>query len=194
MISRIGSTVAMLACLGASQAHAELLNISTQALQSQNTAGVACTIVGTSGSTWRGLKALMVFSEASSAGSNPKLVATLLENNETMANDTWTGTFWVNGVAKPGLSPDVFGALLRRPMGADDAALLVSVPPGWRVCVSSTEVSGGDTLRRANVQITDVTDGFLAVSRSAADHPATVKDVPAGTINLMGTFSRLAGY
>ena len=47
MISRIRCAMALLACLGASQANAQLLNISTQALQSQNTPGVACTIIGT---------------------------------------------------------------------------------------------------------------------------------------------------
>lgn len=189
MISRIRCAMALLACLGASQANAQLLNISTQALQSQNTPGVACTIIGTAGNTWHGMKVLVVVSEATSGDSNPRLVARLLENNETMANDDWAGTIWSNGTPIQN-QPQIYSALLRAPMSPTDAALLMSVPPGWRVCVSSTETSGGDALRRANVQITDVTDAAIRVIRSAPDHSATEKTIPAGTPNLMATFAR----
>lgn len=188
-ISRFRCAMALLACLGASQANAQLLNISTQALQSQNTPAVACTIVGTTGNTWHGLKALVVLSEATSADSNPRLVVRSLENNETMANDDWGGTLWHNGAPMQN-EPQLVTALLRAPMRPSDAAVVLSVPPGWRVCASSTETSGGDTLRRANVQFTDVTDAAIAVVRSAPVDAATLKAVPADTPNLMATFAR----
>ncbi len=178
---------------GASHANAQLLNISSGGWQSQNSPAIACTIVGTAGSSWRGMKALVVLAEANSAGSNPFLVAELLENGETMANDTWTGPYMANGAVKAPLPATTYPSLLRAPYGPNDAALLITVPLGWRLCVRSTEVSGGDTLRRVALSVTDVTDGLIRLVGKSTDHPAAVKAIPADTPNLMGTFARWAG-
>lgn len=177
---------------GASQANAQLLNISTGALQSQNTPAIACTIVGTAGSSWRGMKALVVLAEANSAGSNPMVVAELLENGETMSNDTWTGPYTGNGVSYAPPPLNLYPSLLRAPYGPSDAALLISVPMGWRLCVRSAEVSGGDSLRRVALSVTDVTDTFIGLFGKSADHPMAVKAIPGDTPNVMGTFARWA--
>lgn len=190
-ISRAHWLLSTLILLGAPQANADLLNISTTGLQSQNDPVVACTIVGRTGNTWRGLKALIVASEAVSENSNPIIVAQVLESGETMANDTWTGSYLVNGSARAPLDPTMYQSLLRRLNGPNDAALLVSVPPGWRLCVRSAEVSGGGTYRKAQIAVTDVTDAFLRQFGASADHPAALQAIPAGTPNLMSTFARL---
>ena len=189
-ISRTRCAVALLVCLGASQAQADLLNISTTTIQSQNTSAIACTIVGTTGNTWQGLKVLQVMSEAQQGDSNPVLVAELLENGETLANDNWTGPWLANGTPNPAPSPAFFQALLRTPAGPNDAALVASVPPGWRLCVHSREVSGGDALRRVQVAVTDVTDAAIRVIGGTKDYPASVRGIPAGTPNLISTFAR----
>jgi hypothetical protein len=82
--------------------------------------------------------------------------------------------------------------LLRAPYGPNDAALLVSVPLGWRFCVRSVEVSGGDTLRRVALSVTDVTDAYINRYGKSADHPLAVKAIEPGTPNLINTFARMA--
>ncbi len=191
-ISFARGLMAGLVLLGASHVNAQLLNISSGALQSQNTAAVSCTIVGSAGSSWRGMKALIVFSEANSAGSNPVVVARLLENGDTVVNDNWTDSWVANGKPYAPIPAAVFQNLLRTPFGPTDAALLISVPMGWRLCVSSSETSGGDALRRVALSVTDVTDAYIAQFGKSADNPATVKGIEAGTPNLIGTFARMA--
>ena len=192
-LSHARVALSLLAALGASQAHAQLLNISTNALQSQRTPAVACTIISTIGNSVRGMKVVVAAAEANSAGSNPRLRAELLENGEVMSNDTWTGAWVGNGTVFPALPLNTFPALLRAPNGANDAALLISVPLGWRLCVTSEEESGGDTLRRVSLAVTDVTDAFIRNYGKSADHPLAVKEVPVGTPNVMNMFARMAG-
>lgn len=155
--------VALAAALLAAQANAELMNISSGAIQSQNFATISCTVIGSGGASWRGAKLMMVLSEANSAGSNPVLVAQNLDTGETLANDTWNGPFIYNGRMMQAMSASAVQAVLRLPGSANDAALLLAALPGQRVCVRSSEVSGGDTLRAVALSITDVTANFTRV-------------------------------
>lgn len=166
--SRIRAALAV-ACLAgvATSAMADLRNIATLALASNQDAATACTIVGAEGVTWRGLKVMVVFAEAAQADSNPWLKTTFLENGETAVNDTWTGQSTFNGQVMQPLDPAVYRALLRAPAGPNDAALLISIPKGWRLCAEAREVAGGATLRRQAVSITDVTEGFVSIMKSA---------------------------
>ena len=59
------------------------------------------------------------------------------------------------------------------------------------MCAQSTEESGGDTFRRANLQITDVTDKLIAALRTSPDYSHQVKKYPAGTQGVAGTFLNL---
>lgn len=152
--------VALAAALLAAQANAELMNISSGAIQSQNFATISCTVIGSGGASWRGGKVIMVLSEANSAGSNPVLVSQNLDTGDTLANDTWNGPYIYNGQTMPGLSAAAVQAVLRLPGSPNDAALLLGALPGQRVCVRSSEVSGGDTLRAVALSITDVTANF----------------------------------
>lgn len=165
--SGIRAAVAAACLAAASSAMADLRNISTTTLASSQDGAIACSIVGTDGVTWRGLKVMMVFAEAAQSGSNPWLKATLLENGETAVNDTWTGQSTYNGQVMQPLDPATYRALLRTPYGSNDAALLVSLPKGWRLCAEAKEVSSGSTLRRVAVSITDVTDNVVSILKSA---------------------------
>ena len=144
-------------------ASADLLNISTTSLQSAVQQAGACGIASSDGSTWRGLKIFVVFSEATRSGSDPTLVATLLNNGEWMSNDDWTDSYTINGVAKTPLSSTAFSSLLRRPNGLLDAGVLISTPPGWSLCVASKEVGSSSTLYPANISITDVTNKYVSI-------------------------------
>ncbi|MBP7453715.1 MAG: hypothetical protein KA914_13100 [Ottowia sp.] len=189
-LSRARVALALAAAVGASQANADLLNISTTVLQSQRANAIACTIVGTSGNTWRGMKVLQIMAEAHEAGANPIIVAEYLENGETMANDNWTGPWLSNNVPQPAPGAALLNALLRTPAGANDSALVVSIPAGWRMCVRSGEVSGGDTLRKVQVAVTDVTDAAIRYVGGTKDHPAYAPVIPAGTPNVIDAFMR----
>ena len=175
----IGKQILRAALLAsAAHSHAALTNISATVLQSQTEQATSCTIVSPVGTTWRGMKALMVFSEAAQSGSNPTLRATLLNNNDLMSNDNWTLGYTINGTAKDALPATVFHSLLRAPMGAQDAALLVSVPVGWALCVSSNEVSSGSTLMRASMSITDVTSQVVNLIGNSTAEPTMLTESP----------------
>ncbi|QTD46241.1 hypothetical protein [Ottowia testudinis] len=176
------------------QAHGQLKNISATVLQSQTEAATSCTILATEGPTWRGLKGVVVLAEAADAWSDPALSIRLLENNEVMSNDTWTGNYYENGQVKAGLSPAIFSNLLRTPAGPRDAALLVSAPPGWRICATSQEVSSGTVLRRASVSITDVTVGVIALMGAAKNHSVSALKASREVNGQIGALAReLAG-
>ena len=147
--------------MAASQASAQLLNVSSGAIQSQNFATVSCTVVGAAGSTWRGLKVLAIMSEANSQGSNPVITARSLDTSEAMSNDTWNGPYVYNGQTYAGYNAAWFNSMIRAPGSPNDAALFLSTPPGSRICVWSSEASGGDTLRAVALSITDVTDAAI---------------------------------
>jgi hypothetical protein len=141
----------------ASMAQAELLNISSNALQSQNTETSGCTIVGSGGKSYRGIKVLIVMAEGNSADSDPVLtVKTLNTQSPTViVNDNWRESSTENGASR---SASDFSSFLRSPGKPTDAGFAVFVSPGVALCAFSREKSGGDTLRSVSISITDVTD------------------------------------
>ena len=141
----------------ASMAQAELLNISSNALQSQNTETSGCTIVGTGGKTFQGVKYLVVMAEGKSADSDPVLTVKTLNTSTPVVftNDNWRESFTENGTV---LSAVDFTPLLRAPGKPTDAGFSIYASPGVALCAFSREKSGGDTLRSVSISITDVTD------------------------------------
>lgn len=139
-----------------SVAQAELLNISSNALQSQNTNTSGCTIVGAGGKSLQGGKQLVIMAEGNSADSNPVLMVKTLNTPTPMVffNDNWRESSTENGVVVPAID---FTPLLRAPKKSTDAAFMVFATPGVALCAFSQEKSGGDTLRSVSISITDVT-------------------------------------
>lgn len=139
-----------------SVAQAELLNISSNALQSQNTNTSGCTIVGAGGKSLNGLKYLVIMAEGNSGDSDPVLTVKSLNTSKPMviSNDNWRDSSMENGVV---VSAVDFTPLLRAPRKSTDAALVISASPGVALCAFSQEKSGGDTLRSVSISITDVT-------------------------------------
>lgn len=148
-----------------SMAQAELLNISSNALQSQNTNTSGCTIVGVGGKTFKGLKYFVIMAEGGSVDSNPVLTVKTLNTPTAMvfSNDNWREPFTENGVVASAID---FTPLLRAPGKSTDAAVAIYASPGVALCAFSQEKTGGDTLRSVSVSITDVTDRI----QGAASH------------------------
>ena len=140
---------------------ADLLNVSTNVLQSQANPAVACTIVGTDGPTWRGLKAIMVMSESMQSGSDPSLSVQDIQSGATITNDDWGGSWVLDGVPQPALSRTTITALLRVPKGTLDALVLASVRPGASICAYSKETKGGSSQALASISLTDVTNNVI---------------------------------
>jgi len=135
--------------------HAELLNISTIAVQSQNTLTAACTIVGAGGKTLPdGSKVFVVLAEGKAVDSNPTLVIRFSDNS-TGSNDDWNSTS-IDASGKP-VRINTAGWLGRNPGRESDAGTVILAMPGDWFCVTSREVSGGDALRAVSVSVTDVT-------------------------------------
>ncbi|MFN9726856.1 hypothetical protein [Acidovorax sp.] len=152
--------LALLAGLSfASAAQAELTNISTNALQSQNTETSGCTIVGRGGKSLNGLKYLVILAEGKSSDSDPTLIVKSLNLNPavTLTNDNWRDPTVQNGVPLPFVD---FSPLLRAPAKLTDSAVLIYVTPDVALCAFSKEKTGGDALRAVSVSITDVT-GYI---------------------------------
>lgn len=144
---------------------AELLNISTNAMQSQNTPTAACTIVGKGGKTLpSGAKVLVVLAEGKATDSNPT-ISIRFSDNATLSNDNWNSTT-IDASGKP-VQTDPAGWLGRSPGRQNDAGTVVLAIPGEWLCVTSREVSGGDALRPVAVSVTDVTER-AAGAKSAA--------------------------
>jgi hypothetical protein len=136
--------------------HAELLNISSNAMQSQNTPTAACTIVGRGGKTMAdGRKLFVVLAEGKAADSNPSLVVKASDGS-VVSNEDWTSTT-IDFTGQP-VWTDTAGWLGRSPGRESDAGTVVTALPGTWFCVTSREVSGGDVLRPVAVSVTDVTD------------------------------------
>ncbi|MEY6432057.1 hypothetical protein ABC977_06490 [Thioalkalicoccus limnaeus] len=152
------SFVALL-LLGAAGSYAELTNISTTSLQSENVAAIACTIVGSAGASADGYKALVFLSE----GRDPVLtVRGLSAGAATYFNENWGSQVYVDGRAD-GSDADQIQALLRPAAGPNDAGMLLFVRPGVGICAWSNEnIGSGSTLYQAAISITDVTAAWLA--------------------------------
>lgn len=172
---------ALVASAGSTQA--QLLNVSSTSLQSQQTPAIACAIVASSGPLWRGMKTLMVFAEAAQGGSNPTLTVEYLGTPERGTNDNWTGNANINGQVMAPLSAATYAALLRAPAGPNDAALLLSAYPGTRVCAYSREVSGGSSLYAAQVAITDVTASYMGIVGSGVAKSEEVSQAPGNVMD-----------
>ncbi len=140
----------------ASGAQAELLNISSNALQSQNTATAACAIVGAGGKTDPdGSKKFVILAEGKANDSDPMLTVTF-SKGPVVTNDSWLELTYADGVPDP--NPHYVENWLGRRAGrASDAGMVVFAYPGGWICASSREKSGGDTLRPVSISITDVT-------------------------------------
>jgi hypothetical protein len=153
--------------------HAELLNISTNAVQSQNTPTAACTIVGKGGKTMAdGRKVFVVLAEGKAADSNPTLVIRFSDGG-VVSNDDWNSTsIDVNG--KP-FKPNVAGWLGRNAGRESDAGTVVVASAGEWFCVTSREVSGGDALRPVAVSVTDVTEKEASAKSNAVDADAGLR-------------------
>lgn len=153
----------------AAGAQAELLNISTNAVQSQNTPTAACTIVGKGGKTMAdGRKAFVILAEGKAVDSNPTLVIRFSDGG-VLTNDDWNSTsIDVNG--KP-FKADIAGWLGRNAGRESDAGTAIAASAGEWFCVTSREVSGGDALRPVAVSVTDVTerDSSAKLNAVAAD-------------------------
>lgn len=139
-----------------SGAQAELMNISSNALQSQNTSATACSIVGPGGKTRPDGRRLFVILAEGKANDSDPMLTTTFPNKSVVANDNWRELSYSNGM--PGTEPQPVEDWLGRPAGrASDAGTLVWALPGEWICASSHEKSGGDTLRPVSISITDVT-------------------------------------
>lgn len=151
-----------------SVAQAELLNISSNALQSQNTSTSGCTIVGAGGKTFKGAKYLVIMAEGGSADSNPVLTVKTLNTSKPMViiSDDWRESFTENGVVTPAID---FTPLLRSPGKLTDAAVMVFATPGVALCAFSQEKSGGDALRSVSISITDVTGSIQGAASYEVD-------------------------
>jgi hypothetical protein len=160
--------------------HAELLNISTNAMQSQNTPTAACTIVGKGGKTLpSGVKVFVVLAEGKAADSNPT-IAIKFGDNSTASNDDWNSAS-IDTTGKP-VQTDTAGWLGRNPGRQSDAGTVVLAIPGEWFCVTSREVSGGDVLRPVAVSVTDVTDKSSIAKSSAIEADAGLRsDIWAGS-------------
>jgi hypothetical protein len=151
-------------------AQAELLNISSNALQSQNTNTSGCTIVGAGGQSFRGAKILVIMAEGKSADSNPILTVRSLNLSTpvVITNDNWREPVTENGVSSSAID---FTPLLRAPGKMTDAAVIIYATPGIALCAFSQEKSGGDALRSVSISITDVTSRM----QGAASHEVEAK-------------------
>lgn len=149
-------------------AQAELLNISSNALQSQNTETSGCTIVGAGGKTYKGAKYLVIMAEGKPADSDPVLTVKTLNTSTPMVftNDNWRESFTENGRV---LSAVDFTPLLRAPAKQSDAAIIIFATSGVALCAYSKEKSGGDTLRGVSISITDVTSGMQGATSHEVD-------------------------
>lgn len=152
------------ACLAFS-AHADLLNISSTALQSSSEEAIACTIIASGGSTYQGYKVLVAYSEGGAADSNPTLRVRSLSSTVVFENDNWQGMQYINGQSVNNGS-DLAGlytsTLGRTPSQKNDSALLVLFSPGEAVCAHSKEVSN-TSLKKVSVSLTDITNMVLGV-------------------------------
>jgi len=164
----------------AAGAHAELLNISTNAVQSQNTPTAACTIVGVGGKTLPdGSKVFVVLAEGRAVDSNPTLVIRFSDNS-TGSNDDWNSTS-IDASGKP-VRINTAGWLGRNPGRESDAGTVILAMPGDWFCVTSREVSGGDALRPVSVSVTDVTAKATSAKSAAVGADAGLRsDIWAGS-------------
>lgn len=164
----------------AAGAHAELLNISTNAVQSQNTPTAACTIVGKGGKTMPdGRKVFVVLAEGKAVDSNPTLVIRFSDNS-TGSNDDWNSTS-IDASGKP-IRTNTAGWLGRNPGRESDAGTVVAAIPGEWFCVTSREVSGGDALRPVAISVTDVTAKAASAKSAAVGADAGLRsDIWAGS-------------
>lgn len=137
-------------------AQAELLNISSNALQSQNSSTAACAIVGSGGkSRPDGRKELAILAEGKTGDSDPKLTVKISDGT-VLTNDNWLEQTYENG--KPVPNPSDLESWLGRPAGrVSDAGMVIWAFPGEWLCAHSNEKSGGDILRPVSISITDVT-------------------------------------
>lgn len=160
--------------------HAELLNISTNAMQSQNTPTAACTIVGKGGKTMvDGRKVFVVLAEGKAVDSNPSLVIKASDGS-VVSNEDWNSTT-IDFTGKP-VRTDTAGWLGRNPGRESDAGTVITASPGTWFCVTSREVSGGDVLRPVAVSVTDVTDKDGSAKSYAVDSDAGLRlDVWVGS-------------
>lgn len=157
----------------AAGAHAELLNISTNAVQSQNTPTAACTIVGKGGKTMPdGRKVFVVLAEGKAVDSNPTLVIRFSDGG-VVSNDDWNSTS-INVDGKP-FNAQVAGWLGRNAGRESDAGTVIVAPAGVWFCVTSREVSGGDALRPVSVSVTDVTERDVNAKSNAVDADAGLR-------------------
>jgi len=163
----------------ASGAQAELLNISSNALQSQNTFTSACTIVGTGGkSRPDGGKTFVILAEGSATDSDPMLTVTF-SKGPVLTNDNWLELTYTDGA--PSSNPHYVEDWLGRRAGrTSDAGMVVISYPGHWICATSREKSGGDTLRSVSISITDVTARAANAKSLALD---TTIDTAAGAVS-----------
>ncbi len=145
-------------------AHADLLNISTNSLESSTEEAVACTIIGTTGATYQGYKVLVAFSEAMGSGANPTMRVQSLRSNIVYTNDDWQGMQYLNGqalgngAAIAGMYTNGVG---RTPNAATDSGILTMFSPGDAVCAYSKDVSN-TSLQKVSIALTDITEKVLA--------------------------------
>lgn len=152
----VSSGICLLVLGLASGAQAELLNISSNALQSQNVSTAACAIVGSGGKTRpNGRKELAVLAEGRAGDSDPKLTVNISDGT-VLTNDNWLEETYENGKQVP--NPGNLESWLGRPAGRmSDAGMVIWALPGEWLCAHSNEKSGGDNLRPVSISITDVT-------------------------------------
>lgn len=157
------SLVLVALAAAAGSATADLKNISANGVHTgTNLEAGACTIVGTSGSLYRGRKILYVFAESTGNGRDPMLKVSSLKYNLVAQNDDWEEEYYLNGSAQAPVPASLYSSFLRLPRRATDAALVFFADPGEPVCAATKEYSNDSNLYQVQISITDVTDSVVA--------------------------------
>lgn len=155
--------------MGGGQALADLKNISASGVHSgTNLESVACTIVGSSGSLYRGKKILYVFAESTGNGRDPMLKVSSLKYNFVMQNDDWEEEYYINGNAQTPVPASLYSSFLRTPRRATDAAVVFFADVGEPVCAFTKEYTNDSNLYQVQISITDVTDAVTAAGIRSA--------------------------
>jgi hypothetical protein len=144
-------------------AAAELRNISASGVHSAtNLEAGACTIVGSTGSLYRGQKILYVFAESAGNGRDPMLKVSSLKYNFVLQNDDWEEEYYINGNAQAPVPASLYSSFLRLPRRATDAAVVFFADPGEPLCAATKEYANDSNLYQVQISITDVTAAVLA--------------------------------
>jgi len=153
----------ILAC-SAMSSKAELMNISATAMYTGNQRAVACTIVDTGTIMISGMVMIIAFAEGNGSG-DPGIKAWSLYRNLSFSNENWGDgeDMQVNGktthISLWDFDPtngNPYKALLRSPMRATDAAVIISALPGEAICAESYDRSGASSPSTVSIAFTDL--------------------------------------